>query len=183
MDLLNHLALGFGVAFVPVNLLYALIGALLGTFIGVLPGIGPALTGISLGLQSAVRQLERTRNRHDGDGVRGHLRLLERLERPGEHPVRQPAVEAGDDDGDLPLAAARVALDHLVAVGNLDLALDVLDALTFLGRILDHLAGLRLRPRGERVLVDVGNRLVDFDGRFVLGLAHSLSHSASLRSW
>src|SRR5437899_9638083 len=44
MDLLNHLALGFGVAFVPVNLLYALIGALLGTLIGVLPGIGPVAT-------------------------------------------------------------------------------------------------------------------------------------------
>src|SRR5947207_4015335 len=44
MDLLNHLAVGFGVAFVPVNLLYALIGALLGTLIGVLPGIGPVAT-------------------------------------------------------------------------------------------------------------------------------------------
>src|SRR6476660_8356465 len=41
MELLNHLALGFGVALTPVNLLYALIGSLLGTLIGVPPGIGP----------------------------------------------------------------------------------------------------------------------------------------------
>jgi len=44
MDLLSHLALGFGVALTPVNLLYALVGALLGTLIGVLPGIGPVAT-------------------------------------------------------------------------------------------------------------------------------------------
>ncbi|MET0441959.1 MAG: tripartite tricarboxylate transporter permease, partial [Casimicrobiaceae bacterium] len=44
MDLLNHLALGFGVALTPVNLLYAFIGVLLGTLIGVLPGIGPVAT-------------------------------------------------------------------------------------------------------------------------------------------
>src|SRR6266581_9694904 len=44
MDLLNHLALGFGVALTPVNLRYAFIGCLLGTLIGVLPGIGPVAT-------------------------------------------------------------------------------------------------------------------------------------------
>ena len=44
MDLLTHLALGFGVALTPINLLYALIGALVGTLIGVLPGIGPVAT-------------------------------------------------------------------------------------------------------------------------------------------
>jgi putative tricarboxylic transport membrane protein len=44
MDVLGHLALGFGVALTPVNLMYALIGALLGTLIGVLPGIGPVAT-------------------------------------------------------------------------------------------------------------------------------------------
>src|SRR5207249_4308712 len=44
MDLLGHLALGFGVALTPVNLLYALVGCLLGTLIGVLPGIGPVAT-------------------------------------------------------------------------------------------------------------------------------------------
>jgi len=44
MDVLQHLALGFGVAFQPINLMYALIGALLGTLIGVLPGIGPVAT-------------------------------------------------------------------------------------------------------------------------------------------
>src|SRR5215470_15644309 len=44
MELLNHLALGFGVALTPVNLLYAFVGAMLGTLIGVLPGIGPVAT-------------------------------------------------------------------------------------------------------------------------------------------
>ncbi|MFO1195215.1 MAG: tripartite tricarboxylate transporter permease [Rhodoferax sp.] len=44
MELLSNLALGFGVAFTPINLLYAFIGCLLGTLIGVLPGIGPLAT-------------------------------------------------------------------------------------------------------------------------------------------
>ena len=44
MELLEHLSLGFGVAFTPVNLLYCLIGCVLGTLIGVLPGIGPVAT-------------------------------------------------------------------------------------------------------------------------------------------
>eukprot|EP01036_Dinobryon_divergens_P018014 gene18014-24513_t len=43
MDLINNLSLGFGVAFTPINLMYAFIGCLLGTLIGVLPGIGPAV--------------------------------------------------------------------------------------------------------------------------------------------
>ena len=44
MDLINNLALGFGVAFTLQNLLYAFVGALLGTLIGVLPGLGPVAT-------------------------------------------------------------------------------------------------------------------------------------------
>jgi len=44
MDLLSNLALGFGVAVTPINLLYAFIGVVLGTAIGVLPGIGPVAT-------------------------------------------------------------------------------------------------------------------------------------------
>ena len=44
MELLEHLALGFSVAFSMENLLYALLGCLLGTLIGVLPGIGPVPT-------------------------------------------------------------------------------------------------------------------------------------------
>jgi TctA family transporter len=44
MDLIANLSLGFGVAFTPVNLLYAFVGCLLGTLIGVLPGIGPVAT-------------------------------------------------------------------------------------------------------------------------------------------
>src|SRR3982750_4508213 len=44
MDLISNLSIGFGVAFTPINLLYAFIGVLLGTLIGVLPGIGPVAT-------------------------------------------------------------------------------------------------------------------------------------------
>ena len=44
MDVIGHLATGFGVALTPINLLYALIGVLVGTLIGVLPGIGPVAT-------------------------------------------------------------------------------------------------------------------------------------------
>ena len=41
MELFGNLALGFGVAVSPINLLFCFIGTLLGTLIGVLPGIGP----------------------------------------------------------------------------------------------------------------------------------------------
>ena len=44
MDLFHNLAMGFGVAFTPIHLLYALIGVMLGTLIGVLPGVGPVAT-------------------------------------------------------------------------------------------------------------------------------------------
>lgn len=44
MDLFSNLAIGFGVAFTPINLLYAFLGCLLGTLVGVLPGIGPVAT-------------------------------------------------------------------------------------------------------------------------------------------
>ncbi|MFM7346483.1 MAG: tripartite tricarboxylate transporter permease [Tagaea sp.] len=44
MDMLANLALGFGVAFTPVNLLLCLLGCLIGTLIGVLPGVGPIAT-------------------------------------------------------------------------------------------------------------------------------------------
>jgi TctA family transporter len=44
MELLEHLAVGFGVALTPANLLFAFVGAMVGTLIGVLPGIGPIAT-------------------------------------------------------------------------------------------------------------------------------------------
>src|ERR1700681_1695409 len=44
MELAHNLALGFGIALTPANLMFALIGALIGTLIGVLPGIGPIAT-------------------------------------------------------------------------------------------------------------------------------------------
>ena len=44
VELFHNLALGFGVAFSPINLGLCLIGALVGTLIGVLPGIGPLAT-------------------------------------------------------------------------------------------------------------------------------------------
>src|SRR6478735_4941912 len=43
-DLFSNLALGFGVALSPINLLLCLIGALVGTLVGVLPGIGTIAT-------------------------------------------------------------------------------------------------------------------------------------------
>src|SRR5690349_20462791 len=43
-DLIHNLALGFGVAFSPINLGLCLIGALVGTLVGVLPGVGPVAT-------------------------------------------------------------------------------------------------------------------------------------------
>ena len=44
MDLLNNLALGFGVALSLQNLMWCFLGVLLGTLVGVLPGIGPVAT-------------------------------------------------------------------------------------------------------------------------------------------
>ncbi len=44
MELVEHLSMGFGVAFTFTNLLYCLLGCILGTLIGVLPGIGPVAT-------------------------------------------------------------------------------------------------------------------------------------------
>jgi putative tricarboxylic transport membrane protein len=44
MELLQNLALGFGVAVTPLNLGLCLLGALVGTLVGVLPGIGPLAT-------------------------------------------------------------------------------------------------------------------------------------------
>jgi putative tricarboxylic transport membrane protein len=43
-ELLSNLALGFGVAFHPMNILFCLLGALVGTLVGVLPGIGTVAT-------------------------------------------------------------------------------------------------------------------------------------------
>ena len=41
MDILTNLLLGFGIAFKPLYLLYALVGAIFGTITGILPGLGP----------------------------------------------------------------------------------------------------------------------------------------------
>ena len=47
MAMLQHLALGFSVAFSPESLLFCLLGAVIGTLVGVLPGIG-AVTAIAM---------------------------------------------------------------------------------------------------------------------------------------
>jgi len=47
VDFFHNLALGFGIAVTPMNLVLCLLGVFLGTIIGVLPGIGP-MTGIAL---------------------------------------------------------------------------------------------------------------------------------------
>jgi len=44
MDIFSNLALGFEVAFTPMNLLYCMLGVTVGTMVGVLPGLGPAPT-------------------------------------------------------------------------------------------------------------------------------------------
>jgi putative tricarboxylic transport membrane protein len=44
MDIFSNLALGFSVAFSPINLGLCLVGALVGTLVGVLPGIGTVAT-------------------------------------------------------------------------------------------------------------------------------------------
>src|SRR6201997_4256692 len=44
VELFHNLALGFGVAVSPINLMLCLIGALVGTLVGVLPGIGTIAT-------------------------------------------------------------------------------------------------------------------------------------------
>jgi putative tricarboxylic transport membrane protein len=43
-ELLSNLALGFGVALHPMNMVFCLLGALVGTLVGVLPGIGTVAT-------------------------------------------------------------------------------------------------------------------------------------------
>jgi putative tricarboxylic transport membrane protein len=47
MQILDHLAAGFGVILTPANLYYCFVGSLVGTLVGVLPGIGP-LAALSL---------------------------------------------------------------------------------------------------------------------------------------
>jgi putative tricarboxylic transport membrane protein len=44
MEAFGNLVQGFGIAFLPVNLLFCFLGVLIGTLIGVLPGIGPTGT-------------------------------------------------------------------------------------------------------------------------------------------
>ncbi len=44
MEIFSNLALGFGVALSPFNLMMCLLGVVLGTLIGVLPGVGPVAT-------------------------------------------------------------------------------------------------------------------------------------------
>jgi len=47
MDILQHLAAGFGIALSPTNLAIAAIGALIGTVVGLLPGLGP-INGVAI---------------------------------------------------------------------------------------------------------------------------------------
>ena len=52
MNTLQHLAEGFGVALMPVNLLMAGLGSLIGTIVGMLPGLGP-INGVAILLPPA----------------------------------------------------------------------------------------------------------------------------------
>ena len=86
-ELLANLALGFGVAAQPYNILFCLLGALVGTLVGVLPGIGTVATiamllPITFGLPPGGRP----------DHARRHLlrRAIRRLDHvdPGQHSGR-----------------------------------------------------------------------------------------------
>ncbi len=46
-QILDHLSIGFDVAFSWMNLLVAALGAFLGTLVGVLPGLGP-INGVAM---------------------------------------------------------------------------------------------------------------------------------------
>ena len=62
---------------------------------------------------------------------------VERFERTARAQIRDAAVEARDDDADGAAVAERRALEHGVAVGDVDLAAHVLDA-DVGGDLLDH---------------------------------------------
>ena len=47
MEFFDHLAVGFSIAFSPINLLFVFLGVVAGTLIGALPGIGP-VAGIAI---------------------------------------------------------------------------------------------------------------------------------------
>jgi putative tricarboxylic transport membrane protein len=47
MEFLEHLAMGFSIAFSPMNLLFVTLGVVAGTLVGALPGIGP-VAGIAI---------------------------------------------------------------------------------------------------------------------------------------
>jgi putative tricarboxylic transport membrane protein len=66
-DLISNLAMGFGVAATPTNVMLCMIGALVGTLIGVLPGIGSLATiamllPITFGLHLLRRSVRRLDN-------------------------------------------------------------------------------------------------------------------------
>src|ERR687892_1575097 len=47
MEFIEHLSMGFSIAFSPINLLFVTLGVVAGTLIGALPGIGP-VAGIAI---------------------------------------------------------------------------------------------------------------------------------------
>ena len=67
------------------------------------------------------RQLERARNRHDRDGVTADPGRSS-ASSAGRAAPGDLAVEARDDDGDRAPVAARLALEHGVAVGDVQVA-------------------------------------------------------------
>ena len=97
-------------------------------------------------------QLESTRHGQHRDPLVRDAGGLERLQRTPQEQVRDAAVEPGDDDADRAPLAERRAFEHRVAVGDVDLAPDVLDA--DVGRnVLDHRRRVGGRPTLERVAV------------------------------
>jgi hypothetical protein len=137
------------------------------------------------------RQLERAGHGDDRHGLPPDACPLELVQRAREQLARDPAVEARDNDPDRPPGAARIALDHAVAVRNAQLAARVLGGrrarkLVLLGgKLLVGLAGRLLLERGlglslalRRALLLAWPELGVLDP-----LAHRPSSASNFRSW
>ena len=81
--------------------------------------------GVAAGLRErhgTERKLERAGHGHDGHGLAADADRVELGERRLEQPVRHVAVEACCDDADAAPGRARLALEQVDVVGNVQLA-------------------------------------------------------------
>ena len=113
MELIEHLSLGFQVAFTAQNLLYAFLGCLLGTLIGVLPGLGPVATIAMLlpttyalpptaALMPRIKpQVARCRSRAERGRLRTGTRCVALTWRLRSAPPAKGSVAAAAPEGDV----------------------------------------------------------------------------------